>query len=336
MTKISWIKLKTEMFDDQKIQLIETLPEGDSILIVWIKLLAMAGKINDGGLIYLSKTIQYNDEMLNTIFRKSIPVIRLALQTLSSFEMIEIFETGEIAIINWEKHQNTDGLEKIKEQNRLRQAKYRKKLNERQIESTNPMIASVSDDVTLRITQHNALELELELELDKELDNNNNVLFSFSTNSKEWSKEHIAEGFELFWNKYEKKQGKLVAFKSWKKTCKEGNAKVAFDGIDKYKKHLKTETWKTQKQASVWLNQKNWEDEYAGQEEETDLQHFGVEHPIPTRSKEIIDYYRVRYNDLSRIAKGNQRLRIKMMELSTEMDKPSAYLKIVNEFSELF
>jgi hypothetical protein len=32
------------MFDDEKIKLIESMPDADSILIIWIKLLIQAGK----------------------------------------------------------------------------------------------------------------------------------------------------------------------------------------------------------------------------------------------------------------------------------------------------
>ena len=64
---IQWIKITTNIFDDEKIRLIETLPDADAIVVIWFKLLAMAGKCNDSGLIYLSRDIPYNDEMLSTL-----------------------------------------------------------------------------------------------------------------------------------------------------------------------------------------------------------------------------------------------------------------------------
>ncbi|MBU5585311.1 phage replisome organizer N-terminal domain-containing protein, partial [Enterococcus sp. S181_ASV_20] len=39
MAEISWIKLKTTMFDDEKIRLIQAVPEADAILVIWIRLL---------------------------------------------------------------------------------------------------------------------------------------------------------------------------------------------------------------------------------------------------------------------------------------------------------
>lgn len=90
----------------------------------------------------------------------------------------------------------------------------------------------------------------------------NTVQFSFSTNSKKWSVEHIEKGFELFWEKYGKKQSRKIAFTSWKTVCKNGDAEKAYNGIDDYKKHLSIEKWKHPKMVSTWLNQSTWLDEY--------------------------------------------------------------------------
>ncbi len=67
--------------------------------------------------------------MLATLFNRPIATVRLALQTFQQFGMIEITDDQYICISNWEKHQNVDGLEKIREQNRLRKQKQRKNLS---------------------------------------------------------------------------------------------------------------------------------------------------------------------------------------------------------------
>ncbi|WP_180368063.1 phage replisome organizer N-terminal domain-containing protein, partial [Oenococcus oeni] len=90
MAEIHWIKLKTTMFDDEKIRLIQSVPESDSILIIWIRLLVLAGKTNDDGLIYIQRNMPYTDEMLATLFNKPLNVVRLAITTLNKFNMIDI------------------------------------------------------------------------------------------------------------------------------------------------------------------------------------------------------------------------------------------------------
>jgi len=127
MAEVEWIKIVTEFFDDDKIKLIENTPEADMILIIWIKLLTLAGKKNHAGYIFLTEKIPYNDEMLATIFNRPLNTIRLALATFKRLEMIIIDEAGIIKIINWEKHQNIEGMERIRELGRARLKKFRDK-----------------------------------------------------------------------------------------------------------------------------------------------------------------------------------------------------------------
>ncbi|AXZ23724.1 phage replisome organizer N-terminal domain-containing protein [Staphylococcus warneri] len=126
MAEVSWIKLKVGMFDDSKIKYIEALPERDTIITLWVKLLTLAGKYNEQGYIMLSETLPYNEEMLANEFNRPLNSIRLALQTFEKLGMIEEVN-GVFKVTNWEKHQNIEGLEKIREQNRLRKQRQRNK-----------------------------------------------------------------------------------------------------------------------------------------------------------------------------------------------------------------
>jgi predicted phage replisome organizer len=169
MPEIKWIKITTSMFDDEKIKLIESMPDKDSILIIWIKLLILAGKINDCGHIYLSEDIPYTDEMLSTVFNRPLNTVRLALETFRKFGMITCNVT-EIRIINWEKHQNIDGMEKIRRDTRLRVQKYRelKKLESHNVNLTinslntaeMPKNESSNEGCNVTVTQRNAIEEE--------------------------------------------------------------------------------------------------------------------------------------------------------------------------------
>ncbi|WP_144520707.1 phage replisome organizer N-terminal domain-containing protein [Bacillus pumilus] len=163
MGEVKWVKLSTQMFDDEKIKLIEQMPESDTLLIIWVKLLAQAGKTNASGFIYLSENVPYTDEMLAHIFGRPLGIVRMALDTFRNFGMIEINEQNYISICNWEKHQNLDALEKIREQNRLRKQKQRKKLSLPQPEK------DTSRDVTINVTPSHATDIDKELDKDKEL-----------------------------------------------------------------------------------------------------------------------------------------------------------------------
>ena len=128
MADIKWIKITTNIFNDEKIQLIESMPDSDTLLVIWFKLLALAGKSNSGGLVMFNENVPYTIEMLITLFRRKESVISLALQTFEKFQMIELLDNDAILITNWEKHQNIDKMEEIREQTRLRVAAHRERL----------------------------------------------------------------------------------------------------------------------------------------------------------------------------------------------------------------
>lgn len=120
-----WIKLSTGMFDDEKIKLIKNLPEGRSILLIWVELLCFAGKTDNDGVFLLTKKIPYNDEMLASIFQENVATVRLALKTFMDFGMIEQIE-GAYALPNWTKYQSeAEAIAKAKERNKERQQRWR-------------------------------------------------------------------------------------------------------------------------------------------------------------------------------------------------------------------
>ena len=129
MAEVKWIKIVTDIFDDEKMLLIESLPGADSLIVIWFKLLCLAGKNNNDGVFIMNNKIPYTEEMLSTIFRREINTVRLALKTFEDFGMIEIVD-GVITIPNWNKHQTLDSYEKKKEYDRLRQAERRRKQKE--------------------------------------------------------------------------------------------------------------------------------------------------------------------------------------------------------------
>ena len=124
MADVKWIKLAVDIFDNRKIKQIERMPEGDSLIVVWLKLLVLAGCTNDQGFVYFTREIPYTEQLLSNEFNRPLPIIQLALRTFQHFGMIEIVE-DVIHISNWEKYQNIEGMDKIREQNRVRQQRFR-------------------------------------------------------------------------------------------------------------------------------------------------------------------------------------------------------------------
>jgi predicted phage replisome organizer len=126
LADVKWIKITTDVFDDEKILLIESLPEADSIIVIWFKLLCLAGKQNNSGVFMMGNQIAYTDKMLATIFRRKESTVQLALQTFEQFGMIELID-GVITIPNWGKHQNLDQIEKKRNSQRQYMREYRER-----------------------------------------------------------------------------------------------------------------------------------------------------------------------------------------------------------------
>ena len=124
MADVKWIKICTDIFDDEKITLIESMPDADGIIVIWFKLLCLAGKQNNGGIFMMNDKLAYTDEMLATIFRRSVNTVRLALNVFEQFGMVEIVN-NVVTIPNWEKHQSLDAYERKKAYDRERIARIR-------------------------------------------------------------------------------------------------------------------------------------------------------------------------------------------------------------------
>ena len=160
MAEVKWIKIVTDIFYDEKMLLIETLPEADSIIVIWFKLLCFAGMQNNSGVFTLNNKIAYNDEMFASIFRRPLNIVRLALKTFEQYGMIEVID-NVVTIPNWEKHQNLDKLEQAREQTRKRVAKHRQKQQ---------LLAECNGDVTLHVTQSNANRIEKDKEKERDIE----------------------------------------------------------------------------------------------------------------------------------------------------------------------
>ena len=125
MPEVKWIKITTDMFDDEKIKLLEAMPDADTLLVIWIKLVCQAGKVNTDGYIFLAENVPYTEEQIATVFNRPVNTVKLALRAFHQLKMIEINEDGFIFLPNFSKHQNMEGLAKVREKTRLRVAKYR-------------------------------------------------------------------------------------------------------------------------------------------------------------------------------------------------------------------
>lgn len=147
MSDVKWIKIVTDIFDDEKMIAIETQQDGYLIEVVWLKLLCLAGKCNKCGLIILSEKFPYTLEMLAKVFRMDIGTVKRAMDIFCELGMI-VIEENSYAIANWRKYQNEDGLEKIRESGRKRTQKFRERQKQTLLSEKSNVTCNVTSDVT--------------------------------------------------------------------------------------------------------------------------------------------------------------------------------------------
>ena len=236
MADVKWVKLTTDMFDNRKIKHLRRLPEGNSIVLIWVMLLTMAGRCNSGGMIFLTENIPYTTKMLADELDFEENTVKLALDALARLNMI-VADSGFFAIAGWEEYQNIEGMEKIREQNRIRQANYKAKHKLLQ--------SNVTDNVTL--TLGNATEEEIEEEKEEE-DKKNSV-------SHQPSKADVDGFFESIWELYPVKKGKGQVSASKRKALYEIGFEKMQQAIDRYLEELKKDaSWRKPQNGSTFFN----------------------------------------------------------------------------------
>ena len=228
MAEVKWIKLTTDMFDNRKIKHLRRLPDGNSIVLIWVMLLTMAGRCNASGMIFLTENIPYTPKMLADELDFEENTVVLALRALEDLNMV-VTNKGYFAIAGWEEYQNIEGMDKIREQNRIR--KQRQRENQK-------LIPDVSRDSHVTVTQGHATDIEED-------------------------KEDIYP-FDEFWTAYPKKKAKEAARKAWLKL--KPNETLGKEIIQAVIESAKTKDWLKENgkyipYPATYLNGKRWEDE---------------------------------------------------------------------------
>ena len=160
MANLQWLKLSTDFFDNNKIKLLESEKDGDTIIRVWIQLLITAMKSNYQGRLSITEDKPMTADDISKIMGKSEKKITKYLEKFEELQMI-IIEENFYKIKNWSKYQSADKLEEIRIQNCLRQQKYREKMR------------SEKEKSNVTVTQRNTKEeKKIRNKIEKEGDDN--------------------------------------------------------------------------------------------------------------------------------------------------------------------
>ena len=121
---MDWVKIMCNILDHRKIKMIRKGPEGNTLVLLWLLMLAEAGKCNRGGYLMISDRLPYTGDTLSMITDIPLPTVLLGLTIFDELEMIDK-QDGAIFIRNWRRYQSEDKLEERREKERLRQRRHR-------------------------------------------------------------------------------------------------------------------------------------------------------------------------------------------------------------------
>lgn len=212
--EMEWIKVNVRMFEDEKLQIINSMPERDVISYVWIRLLLLAGKTNDDGKVYISKKIPYTVQTLSIIIGRSTSVVDVSLEILSKLNMIVIDDNNVIKIKTWNKYQNFKNLEKNREQSKVRMRNKRKRDKEKEIEA----FGKDDDECYIDVAEdeQNSLESENKCYANVTKEKNNNVTDVTLKNKKKKENKEKEEELDKDINKKEREKSNVVSLEERK------------------------------------------------------------------------------------------------------------------------
>lgn len=126
MVQVQWIKIYTDIFDNEKMKKILRGRDGDTYFRVWVQLLTLAAKSNMGGAIMLGENIPMTVQDIADTMNKTADKLRTIMDKLCTLDMI-VVNDDVISIKNWDVYQSVTELEKIRENQRKRTQKFRDK-----------------------------------------------------------------------------------------------------------------------------------------------------------------------------------------------------------------
>ena len=150
-----WLKLKEDFFDDKQIKYLRSLPDGDKIVITYLKMQLKSLKTN--GTIRYDKLLPSSAEELSMMLDEDLNIVKFTLKALEQINAIEILEDESIFMLAMQELIGSEGSSAL----RTRAYRERKKLLLSQCNNNVQNVTSL---------QHGEIELEKDLDKEKELE----------------------------------------------------------------------------------------------------------------------------------------------------------------------
>ena len=160
--KYYYMRFNENYFDNETQVLLESMPDGYLYSNILLKLYLKSLK-NDGRLMFNDK-IPYSPEMIATITRHKVGVVKQALQIFEELNIIEVLDTGAIYMLDIQNYIGKSNTEAD------RKRAYRKRIENEK--------GQMSLNCPLEIEKEIKIEKEIDIEIEKDIEASAN-LFNF-------------------------------------------------------------------------------------------------------------------------------------------------------------
>lgn len=155
--KYYWLKLKRDFFKRHDIQIIEDMPNGKDYILFYLKLLCES--VDHDGNLRFNEEIPYNEQMLATITRTNVDIVRSAVKVFEQLQMIEILDDGTYFMREVKKMLGSETY--WAERKRIQKEK------QAQLEGVGNFPTSPSKSIEKELDTEKELDLDLDLEKKK-------------------------------------------------------------------------------------------------------------------------------------------------------------------------
>jgi len=122
------IKLPLHFFEDDRIKAIRAQKDGDSVILLYTMLIAVAAKSDADGRLMLCEGIPYDDKILSGILNLPLPIVKSGLELLVRFGLLTVAESV-FSLVNYDEYADVKAT-KERRQNADRQARFKAKQND--------------------------------------------------------------------------------------------------------------------------------------------------------------------------------------------------------------
>ncbi len=192
--KFFWLKLKENFFDDKQIKFLRSLPDGDKVVITYLKMQLKSLKTD--GILKYDKLLPTCEEELALMLDEDINIVKLTIQALLQLNAIEILEDNTIFMIATQELIGKEG----SSADRMRQLRKKQKQlashcdNNVQLCLHNVALHSPESEIESYLKSEKEKDIEIEKESESE-----------SESKKELTMNDLMQAYEKYIGKMEMK-----------------------------------------------------------------------------------------------------------------------------------